>query len=399
MISLDKALDLSEDGRIQEIGVDVQKMFEHISLEHPLYPDFEYDYQDGIVISKALTSDALIKYPSRLVLTGPIRFENHYYDISNDDPLDYAYRHQISMIMDVSKAVQYLGKFQDPNQKEAEKYIGSTVSVNPPEFPPAFPCSIKIRDKTYFEYVLFRTQEKEDDGTYIIGNKDQNDTIYFEIRINPNKSDSPDYKVKIGSANNHELLNYTQFMYDLSKEKELHIYVLSAKEDLIAGYINNVTLNTGFTNIEEELDFLKRICEIEEYFHVELVVDSEIRPNDYNAICQLSNLIRDKELHSTWEELSFNKEVDQQLRDSVASWGENEHSFAVVSLCHVIIFGVEISFNLMRTFKSVCIVDFDKLKDKLSILDDGDSVKITFQPGEDKTAIDSLRIPEEIINF
>lgn len=396
LISLDRALKLSEDGEIQEIGTGVQKMFEHISLEHPLYPYYGYDYQDGIVRSKALTSDAFTKYPSRLVLTGPVRFENHYFNNPDDNLFDYAYRHQVPMIMDVSKAVQYLGELQDPNQKDAEKYIGKTIIAKPPEFPPAFPCSIKIRDKIYFEYVLFRTQEIEDDGTYVIGNKEQNEAIYFEIRINPNRSKSPDYKMKIEHANNHELLKYTQFMYDLSKEKYLCIYVLSAKENLISGYFNNITLDTGFNNIEEELDFLQRICDIEDYFNVQIALDEEIRQNDYDVVCQLSDLIRNKEVINTWRELSFTKAVDHQLRDSIDFWGDDEHSFALISEYRFVIFGTAIVLKLMRKFNSVRIVYLEKLKEKLSILEDGDSVKITFQPGEDKTVIDTLQIPEEM---
>lgn len=397
VISVDRALALSEDGNIQAIGTDVQKMLEHISLEHPLYPDYGYDYQDGVVRSKALTNDAITKHPSKLVLTGVVRFGSSYFDNHSGDPFDYAYRHQIAMIMDVSKAVQYLGELKDPNQKDAERLVGSTVIATPPKFPPAFPCSIKIKDKTYFEYVLFRTQEIEDDGTYVIGNKEQNDTIYFEIRINPKKWDSQNYKVIIQNANNHELLKYTQFMYDLSKDKELHIYVLSAQEDLIAGNVNNFSLDTGFNDVEEELDFLKRICIIEDYFKVEIMIEDEIRHNDYKSVCQLSDLIIEKEVISSWSSFTFNKEVDQQLRDSIDSWENNEHSFALVTSCNSKIFETEITFDLMRIFKSVQITNFEKLKEKINVLDDGDIVKIFFQPGEDRTMIDTLRIPEEFI--
>ena len=40
----------------------------------------------------------------------------------------------------------YLGELKDPNQKDAERLVGSTVIATPPKFPPAFPCSIKIKD-------------------------------------------------------------------------------------------------------------------------------------------------------------------------------------------------------------------------------------------------------------
>ncbi len=47
-----------------------------------------------------------------------------------------------------------------------------------------FPCSIKVGGKTYFEYVLLRTKEILDDGTYIVTNDEQrNAKVNFEFRF------------------------------------------------------------------------------------------------------------------------------------------------------------------------------------------------------------------------
>ena len=108
-------------------------------------------------------------------------------------------------------------------------------------------------------------------------------------------------------------------------------------------------------------------------------------------------ILYQKEVISSWSSFTFNKEVDQQLRDSIDSWENNEHSFALVTSCNSKIFETEITFDLMRIFKSVQITNFEKLKEKINVLDDGDIVKIFFQPGEDRTMIDTLRIPEEFI--
>lgn len=391
LISIDKAVSLSKDGKFQEIEKELQEMLKRISLEHPLYPYYGYNCRNGVIGSNPLTSESVTKYPPRLKLKVQLRSDNHFYN-----PFDYAYRHQIPVVMDVLEAEQYLGNVRDPIQNDAPNYINSTIVASPPKFPAAIPCSIKIRDKTYYEYVLFRTQEIEDDGTCVISNIEQDEAICFEFRFNPAESKIFDYKAIIKHSNNHELLKYIQFVYDLSKEKELHIYVLSEKKDLLFGNVNNITLNTGFSNIEAELDFLKRICEIEDYFNVEIVIPEEIKQEDFDVVCLLSDLICNKEIRSTWEELSITNVVDKQLRDSIGVWKDDEYSCVIVSNCNAVIFGTDIIYKVMTTYKSVKIADLEKLKQKLNDLDNGDSVKIKFKSGDDKTIISTLQIPKEM---
>lgn len=52
-------------------------------------------------------------------------------------------------------------------------------------------------------------------------------------------------------------------MNELSHVKSLYIFALEKQEDFIAGIIDSVNYKTGFTSIEEEIDFLNRICIIE----------------------------------------------------------------------------------------------------------------------------------------
>ena len=67
--------------------------------------------------------------------------------------------------MSISEAIKLLGDQLDPIQKEAQELVGKKIVMVPPAFPPAFPCAVKVKDKTYFDYVLLRTQEILDDGT------------------------------------------------------------------------------------------------------------------------------------------------------------------------------------------------------------------------------------------
>lgn len=396
LFSLDKALTLVEAGEVDTIGSGIKKLLDHITLEHPYYPHFGYDYRDGMILSKPLTAEAKKLYPPKFVLTGAVRFGNRYYNEPNGDPMDYAYRHQIPVTMEVSKATKLLGERPDPRQDEVAVLEGNTVIAIPPEFPPAFPCAIKVGEKSFFDYILLRTQEILDDGTYVIGNIEQGGNFYFEVRINPQNPNKPDFKMNMSNATNKELLKYVQFMSALSREKDLHIYVIELGEDIIAGYINDMNYKTGFTSVDEEIDFLERVCAIEDYFGVVLSPYGEISNKEYDAVLHISDLIRNDEVRGTWNEATFTGIMSQHFRDELISMDKELYMFSYGGVSHVKLFGAEFEFRFMRTFKCARIVDFEKVKRKAEVLDDGDDIKISFMAGDDNGTIDTLKIPDDL---
>ena len=396
LFSVDKAVALAEAGNVDAIGSSIKKMLDHISLEHPYYPHFGYDYKNGMILSKPLTVEAKKTYPPKFVLTGAVRFGDQYYNDTDGDPLDYSYRHQMPITMEVEKATKLLGEKPDPRQDEVAGLAGNTIIATPPEFPPAFPCAIMVSDKTFFDYVLLRTQEILDDGTYVIGNEEQGGNFYFEIRINPKMPSKPDFKISMDHANSHELLNYVQFMSTLAKKKDLHIYVLAVGEDIIAGYITDMNYRTGFDSVDEEIDFLERVCVIEDYFHIRLNPNGEISNREYETVLHISDLIRNDEVKGTWSEATFTGIMSQHFREELVSMDKELYMFSYVGISHVDLFGAEFEFRFMRTFNCAHMVDFEKVKRKAQVLDDGDEIKITFRAGDDKGTVDTLKIPEKI---
>ncbi len=395
LFSIDKAVALAGAGAFDSLSMGIKKVLDHISLDHPYYPYFGYEYMNGRILSKPLTEEAKKLFPTKYVLTGAVRFGDQYFNDPDGDPLDYSYRHQLPMTMEVSKALKLLGEKPDPLQDEAAVLVGNTMTAMPPEFPPAFPCSIKAGDVTFFEYVLLRTQEILDDGTYIIGNKEQGGSFYFEVDINPNNPSKPDFKVNMTDASNRDLLNYVKFMSALSVEKDLHIYVLSVGEDIIAGYINELNYRTGFSSVEEEIDFLERICVIEDYFDVRLNPSGEISNAEYEAVIQISSLIRNDEVSGTWSKVTFTGILDKHFREELINVKEDLYAFSYVGISHVELFGAEFEFRFMRTFKCARMVDIEKVRRKAEALEEGDEIKISFCAGDDNGTIDTLKIPEK----
>lgn len=393
LFSLDKAVKYAQAGQVDQVETGIRTVLKHMSLEHPLYPYYGYDYSHDRVVSKPLTAEAKKLYPEKYKFTGALKIGGEYFNDPTGDPIDYAYRHQLPIMMEVSKAVRYLGDVIDPAQSDMQNL--KELHANPPEFPPAFACAIKIEKETYFDYILLRTREILDDGRIVLNNKEQDSHIHFGLILNPADPSHPDFKISIKDANNKELLQYTRFMKDLQEKKDLHVYVLEAGEDLVAGLINSFDLHTGFSSVDEELDFLERICAIENYFDVVLNVSGEISAGEYNAVVMISDLVRNEEVKGSWKDSSFTGTIDQHFREQVLEMEDIEHELSYVGTHAVDLFGAEFEFRFMRTLKCARFDDLAKIRKKLEVLDDGESIKITLVSGEDKTSIETIRIPEQ----
>ena len=394
LFSIDKAVAFAGNGNVEAVGTGIRKVLDYISLTHPYAPDFGYDYKNGMIVSKPLTTEAKMHYPPKIVLDGAVKIGDEYYNDLHSNPLNYAYRHQLPITMEVSKATKLLGEKPDPIQAEVQGLVGNTLQATPPEFPPALPCAIRIGDKSFFDSLLLRTQEIEDDGTYVITNKEQCGSFDFELRINPSNPSKSVFNIHLRNANNHELLNYVQFMNSLSKEKEFHIYALSQHDDVIVGCINEFNYKTGFSSAEEEIDFLERMCDIEDFFNVRLSPCREINNSEYNSVFIISDLIRNDQVIWTWNEATFNGVMSRHFREELTTLDKKQYMLSYMGVSHIDLFGAEFEFRFMRTFKCATVVDIEKVRRKAEVLEDGDSIKITFRAGDDKTAIDTLKIPK-----
>ena len=186
-------------------------------------------------------------------------------------------------------------------------------------------------------------------------------------------------------------------MKALSDEKDLHIFVLEAQQDIIAGFINGMEYRTGFESVDEEIDFLERICAIEDYFNVRLSPAGKISQEEYQTVIHISDLVRNDEVPTTWNEMTFSGILDQHFREGLMAMNAELHMFSYVGTDVVELFGTSFDFKFMRTLKSAYMVDYEKIKKKAEILDNGDSIRITFKAMKDNSAIDTLHIPDQMM--
>ena len=243
-----------------------------------------------------------------------------------------------------------------------------------------------------------RTQEILDDGTIIISNREQESShFFFEFSIAPENVGGGGFKVHNKDLTNREKLQHLKFLNALIKVKKLSIHVLEAGKDLLVSIVNGVDYNSGFPSIEEEIDFWERICVIENRFDVSLDVSNSISQEDYDLVIYLSNLITQNEVISTWGGAVFTGIIDNRFRENLLGMDGTPMAISYVGTCTITLWGTAMTVDFMRTYKMAFIKDLEKTKKKVAALDDGDTLKITFVPGSDKTLIDTTIIPASLI--
>ena len=398
MFSLDSFVQQAASGNLTQAGRNLRMLFDRMSMEHPLFPYYGYELSNDSLISKPRSQDAVKKYPPKFIFTGKVRTGDRYINDPSMDIMDYAYRHQLIIAMDVEEAKKYLGDVLDPSQEEVRGLPGNVLYAKPPAFPPAFPCSIKVGDEVYFEYLLIRTQEILDDGTIIISNREQdNSHFFFEFSIRPNIGDGGSFKVNTTDLTNREKLLHLKFLNALMHEKKLSIHVLEAGKDLLVSNVSGVDYESGFQSIEEEIDFWERVCVIENRFAVSLDVADSISQEDYELVIYLSDLITEDEVISTWGGAIFTGIIDNRFRENLLGMDETPMAISYVGTCTITLWRTPMTVEFMRTYKMAIIKDLKKTKRKVAALEDGDALKITFVPGSDKTQIDTTRIPASLL--
>ena len=386
-------VNLSHKGNYDGVEKKIHMIKEELSLDHPLYPMYGFEFVGEKMVSVPRTKEAIQKHPPKIILTGEMRMGNVIVSSFDERTIQYANSHQLDIKLSIRDAKKYLGDFEDPRQHEAEAYVGTELVLKPKPFPPAFPCKIIIDDTVFIEYVKLRTKEILDDGTVIVSN-DGEDTSPFifniGLKIGHNNQNYVRFSMMIRSKSNSDHLWYSKMMQKASLGGNLQVYMIENQLSLIEGKMDKFNYKGGFASLEEEIDFLERIVEIEGYYETRIAVLNEINAGDYENVIHLSDLIRGTDIHKKWNDLSVelicsaeNKEVIKSLENKKVCINcfENEE---------IPIFGKEYHVNVCCSFKSVKIKDYEGLRKKIDYMDEEDKIRIHFIAADDNTYIEVI---------
>ena len=387
----------------------LSKQFQNqLGTQHPLYPYYQFtpsQEYEGNLVSSPLRDDARKKYPPRFVLNGIAKIGDDKINELSPEIIEYANRHQLSISLEIHSATKYLGEEKDPIQTEAESLIGATLIKEPRKFSEPRPYSIRIDNTPIFDYIELGVSEILEDKSVVVTNEKQQSPL-INIRLVFNVyTHNVSVSMTAVDYSNETLLRYVTLMKAASEGKNISLYDLKNNTVFLSGPLRDCDYKSGFSNVDDELDFLRRICEIEEHFSVKIKIPDVIMTKDYKQVRYLSDLLRGERVKRNADEIKCTAIAGDGFRNRMKETGDAIEDLVNVGPSRVTIFGSDFDIQIVRELKNTQIMQIDKVKALLNILDNGEEFPLKLKlvtkeyyeslPSEELLSqLDKLNMPE-----
>ncbi len=105
--------------------------------------------------------------------------------------------------------------------------------------------------------------------------------------------------------------------------------------------------------MDDELDFLRRICEIEEHFSVKIKIPDVIMTKDYKQVRYLSDLLRGERVKRNADEIKCTAIAGDGFRNRMKETGDAIEDLVNVGPSRVTIFGSDFDIQIVRELKTL----------------------------------------------
>lgn len=381
-LSVDRSLKEIKAGNIKHVEANLNNFLDALSTGHTLFPNYGFRMTtENKIVSFPLTDNAQTKYPENFKITfSNAKIGNTPVYTLNNSVLEWAYRHQLSIYVDIEKARKYLGDVLDPIQTEANKMIGAKIVIKPSDFPAPFPCYVSVGEDILIPYLLLRTKDILDDCSIIVTNEEQKN-FHFAVRVNLNvRTSKLILEITQNNASNIELLHYKQFLKRIISGEKIFVYTLDQNKLIVQGTVDKKNTES---EIDKEIKFLQRIIAIENYFDTSITIPKIVTIEDNISIYSLYNLIKGKNYGET-EKIELKTKITEELRKRILEFTDMNYAIAYSGEVTFSFFNRNFTLPIIRKFECVKVKNLSRLKEKASILDIGDQIKIVYVPGGDK---------------
>ena len=139
-----------------------------------------------------------------------------------------------------------------------------------------------------------------------------------------------------------------------------------------------------FDRLDDEIEFLKRIVAIEQFWGVTLLIPQEITPSDHSLIHRLYSMITEGVFQGKRDRFDFTLEVSDLSRESIHTIEpDGLYSLAYIEDLTVSLFNQTISFPLLRRIDGAKIDNFEEVMKEISTRHDGETIKLRYISGNE----------------
>ncbi|MFF2597259.1 hypothetical protein ACFVSZ_28330 [Priestia megaterium] len=388
-------LSKSKFGEAAEYLREILKLYEQA---HPLYPHYIYKpttYGKKTVFEHVpINEQAAREHPLRY--KGKLSFNKEQIGTAKnlDELFTRAFINQENIKININFIETWIGNHKIDDEgtfmKEAAK-DGDWIIV-PEKLPPPIKVKFVISNKkgiekeiTLLDYIELNVIniDKERDIIVFDNSRQTNCPLLVTWLLCRKETEmlppSIDLTVKKPYWDNLEA-NYKFLLYlaNTSKGGRLGVVDLEENVNILSSEDYNVEISESLSTVESELDFVKKLIEIEKHFNIKLNIPKEITDDDWDTIDILMLIIEHKSIDETWREVIIGFDNPKGIK-TLINHQKKEKSFIIcqhedlesIKLFNQTIKGIQVK----REFHNASIQDIEKLKKKQAVMEEGDLIK------------------------
>lgn len=352
-----------------------------IGTTHPLYPNYKSvssERYDGKLVSCPLNNNALDEFPPRFKFKGTVFVGDKIVNSFNSDITDFADRHQLPITIKIDEAVKYLGNVIDIFQCEADELVGKSIVRKPREFAPPHPFNIKINDEIIYDYLELGLVEILDDETLVITNdKQTNPPVKIKLEFNAN-SKIMKFNISRTDYSNINALRFSKVVKSSIDNEKLSINSLKLDAPLLSVYLPKHEYKTSFKSIEQEVDFLERICELEEFTIGTIRLPNILSKEDFDTVFYVTDILRGEVIKLKFDDFKTFVPNNNKLRDFLYNSPNEKYEYDCSGITTFDFFDIKIDLPILMIIKNAYVKNIEKIKALIDLMEEDEDIPIVF---------------------
>lgn len=384
----DELQKLFQEGKLVEASSLFQRMMRSVSAQHPAYPHWRYDMrlEDGQTILSHVPNypEAIERYP----LKGNIKFQvpSKYIGINNvKELLQNAYGKQEEIELDVLSLKAWIGEHL------IEDLVSSNVGqvkalLKPPPFPKPQPMKLYFKENHFsIDYLEIGVSRIEGQVITVDNKKQLNAKIYITIIFNLENNRSK-FTMTINEMFKTDVeahLLFNQFFLEASEGKQFALKMLREGNDLFVS--QQWTFDEQLPdNLDKYVKLLSELYDMQKEYEVSFSLNEDMDGADLEKLFLLKLSAEGKARTGKYTGYKMVMDKKDSIQRILEIDKENPEGNNLSLHTHdktISFLGAVITFkDYIVEFNNAKLADHDKLKKKLELMEDGESISIEFVP-------------------
>lgn len=396
---------LIKNGKLEEAVEAFTTVYKQTEKLHPLYPLYTYkpiEIGSKIVFEHSPANRTIAK-------TLPLQFKGKFaindQDFKEGETLGEFFTRKFYSQEKISIDMKYIETWigeqliQDVISIEHHAVTEGEWYIQPGELPPPIKAKLVLseQDRAIIDYLELRVTEVNSKQNKIeISNKhQQNSPIVITLTI-PNRfvnneylDNSSKFNIKIREKYQGRIIaekTFLEFMKYVELCSKMSLIDLETQKVFFTTESMKFDEPEEFQNIDKRLLLLSDLLRIENELDVEFQLPDLIEEEDFDKIHILKSIIEEKEIATSIENFSAVFDDKLALKKMIYEIEDNPIMVTGNEQKTIDLFNVKFeNIKVTHRFENLVVKDPDRIKKKLDLLDEGETVKVEFIPGTKNT--------------